>query len=298
MFGRLSKNSPVKHILVVSLSNIGDVVLTCPVLDILLYDFPGAEVTLIVGPKAASLFAGHPRIRTIIYDKHSAWAAQALFFWGLLPGRYDVIVDLRNTALGFLLSSRWRTPLVARSFEGHMRTKHLRRLQAIYPDHSSPRVPAAIVPRAPTLSKDLGSYVVIAPGAADSAKRWTIEGFSAVADLLVQQGHAVVFVGSRDDVAIVDGIRQLMSRPSTALAGQLDLCELAYVLRQARFAITHDSGPMHLASYFNVPVIVLWGPTDRGKYAPWSAQSAVIFRGKQMSSISVKDVADAIAQMP
>ncbi len=43
MCAKLLKKSDPKRILVVSLTNIGDVVLTCPVIDILRRDFPRGQ---------------------------------------------------------------------------------------------------------------------------------------------------------------------------------------------------------------------------------------------------------------
>ena len=70
MFYKLYKNSSVKNILVITLSNIGDAVLTAPVVDILLRDFPSAQLSLVLGAKTASLFEGNPRIsRLHVFDK-------------------------------------------------------------------------------------------------------------------------------------------------------------------------------------------------------------------------------------
>ena len=298
MFGKLYKKSSVKHILVVSLSNIGDIVLTCPVMDVLLRDFPSACLSVIVGPKAATLFAGHPRIEAIVYDKQMPWPGQCRWFLNLRANTFDVIVDLRQTALGLFLPCRFRTPVFPVQFTGHMRQKHVQRLKSVYPDFVLPNQPRAIVPKPVAVLADVPGYVAIAPGAADSAKRWDPSGFAQVADHLAAQGRAVVFVGDHNDAVIVEAIRQNMHHPSISLAGKADLRELAFVLRQARFIITHDSAPLHLAGYFGVPVIALWGPTDVDKYGPWSPRCVLVRRGRQMSSIKAEDVVNAIAQMP
>lgn len=296
MFGRLCTNSPVKDILVVSLSNIGDVVLTCPVIDVLLRDFPSADITVIVGPKAKTLFEGHPRIKINIYEKRLPWWGQARWFLSLAKNKFDVIVDLRQSALGLFLSHRWRTPLFPKAFNGHMGAKHFERLKSVYPEFILPCERLVLIPK-PVASLPPRGYVVLAPGAADSAKRWHPSGFVQVADVLAGQGHSIVFVGDAGDASIVDGICRGMKNPSVSLAGKLDLRELAFVLQQAAFAVTHDSGPMHLACYFNVPVIVLWGPTDINKYGPWSPRSAVVRGQGPMASITAEDVLRGIAQV-
>lgn len=297
MFGKPCKNSSVKNILVVSLTNIGDVVLTCPVIDILLRDFASANLSVIIGPKAASLFAGHPRITTIIYDKQRPLGGHIQWFLGLSRNRFDMIVDLRQSGLGLFLPCRWRTPLTVKPFDGHSRLKHLRRLEEIYPQPLLSGQRLAIIPKEVKVTWDISNYVVIAPGAADSAKRWDPAGFVKVADALAAQGHAIVFVGDTADAGLVEAIRGNMKKPSVSLAGKTDLRELAFVLQRAKFAITHDSGTMHLACYFDVPVVAVWGPTDVGKYGPWSSKAVVVYRDGKMSSITMEDVLSAAAQV-
>ena len=297
MWAKLCKSSPVKNILVISLSNIGDVILTCPVIDVLLKDFPQARLNLVIGPKAKTLFLGHPRIESIIYDKQLAWQDQARWFLALRQQRFDLVVDLRQTALPVFLPSRWRTSLAASPADGHMRHKHFHRLQAIYPDAELSPERLAIVPKSVAAVAGLSGYVVIAPGAADSAKRWPPGGFARLADTLAAQGRRVVFVGDRQDSAIVSEIQKQMKQASLSLAGQADLRELAFVLQRAKMVLTHDSAVSHLASYLNVPVAVLWGPTDRNKYGPWSGKSEVVYRGKNMGSIQVEDALNGLRRL-
>ena len=120
----------------------------------------------------------------------------------------------------------------------------------------------------------------MAPGAADSAKRWHPKGFAAVADYLAAQTK-VVFVGDAKDAGIIDEIQGRMKTSAMSLAGKINLRQLAFVLKKCSWALTHDSGVMHLASYLNVPVLVLWGPTDIKKYAPWGKKSVIVRRNEK-----------------
>jgi heptosyltransferase-2 len=309
MFGELLAPSLVKNILVFSHSNIGDVVASCPVIDVLCRDFPSARVNVIVGPKAVTLLEGNPRLRVIVYDKHMPWPDQCRWFLKLRRERFDLIVDLRNTILPFVLNARVRTPLQMPSRE-HMSRKHLDRLRTVhhFSDENVPRT--AIVPK--PLAGDVlpkGKFVVIAPSAADSAKRWTADGFVEVADFIAAKGMAVVFTGGALETELIEGMRRRMKNPSLSLAGRLDLRELAFVLGQALFAVAHDSGAMHIACYFGVPVIALFGPTDDTKSGPQDPRSVVIRRNGScprclnphsrvphqcMAAIQAQDVIDVI----
>ena len=103
MSAKLSKKSELKHILVVSMTNIGDVVLTCPVIDILRRDFPKAKMDVVVGPKAVSLFADNPNFPVKVFDKQASLKQKLAWFLDLYQAHYDCVVDLRRTMLPFFL---------------------------------------------------------------------------------------------------------------------------------------------------------------------------------------------------
>jgi ADP-heptose:LPS heptosyltransferase len=123
-------------------------------------------------------------------------------------------------------------------------------------------------------------FVVIAPGAAGADKRWFPKGFASVADHLSDK-FKVVFVGDANDLELIDNIKGQMRSSSLTLAGKINLRQLAFILKKCSWAMTHDSGVMHLASYFNVPLLVLWGPTDINKYAPWTGKSVIVRRNEK-----------------
>jgi heptosyltransferase-2 len=116
-------------------------------------------------------------------------------------------------------------------------------------------------------------------------------------------------VGDAKDGEIVDDIQKRMKSTSLSLAGKINLRQLAFVLKKCSWVLTHDSGVMHLASYFNVPLVALWGPTSIERYAPWGQRSVIVRRNEKcvrcqdpknvaahncMSFIEVEDVVNAI----
>ena len=317
MCAKLLKNSGPRRILVVSQTNIGDVVLTCPVIDILRRDFPQARIDVVTGPKAVSLFADNPDFCIKVFNKQAPLRQKFAWFLDLYQAHYDCVVDLRRTALAFFLAPKYATPVLSgKPFTGHKKDMHLNRLRQVYDfDTLSKKQYAVLTTKedeqffarelAPALQGT--SFVVISPGAADSAKRWHSQGFTAVADHL-SATHKIVFVGDAKDTGIIDDIQGRMKSPSVSLAGKINLRQLAFVLKKCSWALTHDSGVMHLACYFNVPVLALWGPTDINKYAPWSPKSVIVRRNEKchrchdpkskgmhhcMSFIEVEDVINA-----
>jgi heptosyltransferase-1 len=107
--------------------------------------------------------------------------------------------------------------------------------------------------------------------------------------------------------------QELVSAAGTPapLALPLGLGPLMALLRRAKFVVSADTGPLHLASALGTPVLGLYGPTDPARNGPYGGTSIVIRNpGKSettyrrgasysspMLSITVDQVADAVARL-
>jgi heptosyltransferase-2 len=293
MFSRLYRHSSVKNILVINLSNIGDVVLTSPAMDIVIRDFPNAAFSIVTGPKPASLFEGNLRIQKIhIFDKHQCLWDQVKWVWELRKYHYDLIVDFRNTAIGLLLCPKWGTwPMIFPDKRSHLKDQHLSRLKDLY-DFDPRSAPAAVLLPSPedervvenSLKSFLGNddfFVAIAPKAADKDKTWMKEGFVELCRGLHQNfGVKIALIGSNEDRPLIDFIKHESKAPLLNLGGCLNLIQSVALLKRAGIAIVHDSGPMHMASYYNRPIVALFGHTDPEFSRPWSSLYRVIRKNK------------------
>ncbi|MCB9721283.1 MAG: glycosyltransferase family 9 protein [Candidatus Omnitrophica bacterium] len=285
MFFRVSDKSKVRKILVISLSNIGDVVLTLPVVDILLRDFPDAAVSVVVGPKAESLLRDNPVLaEVIVLDKHQSRSALWTWVAELRRRKFDMVIDLRNSMIPFMLMARYMTPPEMRRVKGqHMRRKHLARLSTVhqFTDDNAPRrcltATASDAGAVDALLGGSGSIVVMAPGSADQAKRWSPAGFAAVAKYLKSEYDlGIVFLGDRHDQEIAARITAGLDVPVLDLCGRTTLSQSAEIVRRAAAAVVNDSAVLHLAGYHNIPTVALFGYTDPVKYGPWSEQRVIV----------------------
>jgi len=279
----------IKRILVISLSNIGDVVLTFPVIDILKNDFPEAELSIVVGPKGEPLLKENYCIHQVhIFNKRQPLFKTLHWLVKLRKESFDLIVDLRNTAIPFFARTRYVTaPFIKRLKEKHMLEQHLNRLKSIYPYLKRPEKRYAL-----RISEDDRDHIdnilenkippgekfmIVCAGAADSAKRWTEDGFASVCDAVIDLYNVhIVFAGDTDDRNVTQQIIKKMHNSPLHLCGRTSLTQLAYLLQKALLLLTNDSAPMHIASYFDVPVVALFGPTDPQKYGPWSKEHCVV----------------------
>jgi ADP-heptose:LPS heptosyltransferase len=69
-----------------------------------------------------------------------------------------------------------------------------------------------------------------------------------------------------------------MNVPCINLAGQLNLRELAGLLKGAAVCVVNDSSPMHIAAAVGTPTIALFGLTDPIRWAPRGIGHCVISR--------------------
>jgi len=285
----------VNKILFMTLSNIGDVVLTLPVLDALKQNFPESKITVIVGPRSREIFENNPNIdKLIIYDKHSSLKEKIKLFNELKKENFDIVVDLRNSLFGALLPARYRTSpfLVIPKITRHMKDKHLYKIQnpkskiQINSKFQIPKKSLYIRPHDEEHIKKIlkennikeeDKIVVIAAGARSHIKRWAKEKFvELISPLIKELGVKIVLAGDKDDTPINKYITEYVPYPLIDLSGKTGITELACLLKKARLVITNDSAVLHLASYLNMSIVAIFGPTDELRYGPWSDSCAVV----------------------
>ena len=112
----------------------------------------------------------------------------------------------------------------------------------------------------------LKEYVVIVPGARWDTKIWPSERFGKIASMLPLKS---VVIGGKADVDIAEKVVHSSNGNAISLAGDTNLRELIGIMRGAELVISNDSGPMHIAAGFNVPVIAIFGPTSPERTGPY-----------------------------
>src|SRR5437016_14630861 len=92
------------HILFVTATRIGDAVLSTGLLSHLIDRHPAARLTIAAGPAAAPLFAAVPHLERLVVIEKRRWSAHWLpFYAAVSTRRWDLVVDLRGSALAWLL---------------------------------------------------------------------------------------------------------------------------------------------------------------------------------------------------
>ncbi|HEX8324927.1 MAG TPA: glycosyltransferase family 9 protein, partial [Tepidisphaeraceae bacterium] len=113
-------------------------------------------------------------------------------------------------------------------------------------------------------------YAVLLPGTNWPTKRWPAESFAALIEPIERELGLRVFIAGGPDVV------GLPMPGATSLAGKTDLKQLVALLEGARLVVANDSGPMHIASALNRPLVTLFGPTNAVRTGPYGRPDTVL----------------------
>ena len=278
----------IERILVITLSNAGDIILTTPVIRVLLREFPDAALDVMVGPVGREIFEHDEKIRGVmIYDKKTSPVEKFRLFIALRKKRYNLVVDLRNTVLTLVLGAKFNTGPFKRGLKKEMHKKdvHLFWLQSIGVDISGAEF------HIPVTEKDeknvdalLGElkekpFVAVSPGAKSHVKRWPLKNFARLCDEIKEKlGLEIVIIGDQHDRVVMQRISHYMKTKALNLIEKTNIRELAYLIKKAKLLITNDSAPLHIASAVGAKVLTFFGPTDERKYGPLTKNKSMVLR--------------------
>ena len=280
-------------ILFVTSNRLGDAVLSTGLLDHLIRAHPNARITVVCGPVAEGVFTRMPnRDRTIVLRKLPRGRHWLKLWTATLPHLWDLVVDIRGSALSWLVPTRRRA--VFRRTGG----PKIAELAAIFGLSPPPAPVAWTAPADHQRINDLlppgRPIIALAPTANWEPKIWPAERFAAAFHRLAGPDTLPVVLGGPGEAEQAMAAPLLAALPGAIdLVGRLTLPEAAACLQRASLFIGNDSGLMHLAAAAGAPTIGLFGPTDAATYAP-TGRRAVAVVAASMAAISVdRVVADA-----
>lgn len=157
-------------------------------------------------------------------------------------------------------------------------------------DHDRVEMPASDAARESVLTRLRARGVPFEPAvplivfhvsAGNPFRRWPEAAFAHVAAGLVRQssGRRVLLTAGPSDADAVQRVLQAARAqvPDAADrlidAGDVTLAELRALMESAALYIGGDSGPLHVASTSDVPIVGLYGPTLAERSAPWRPAS-------------------------
>ena len=273
-----------KRILFVTSTRIGDAVLSSGVLGRLIDDHPGARVTIACGPAAAPLFAATPNLERIIVLDKMAFSLHWLELWARCVGHvWDLVVDLRNTPLTWLLAARRHRRVKSGRAAIH-RVRLYARVLGLERDPPSPRLWTSPChdDEARALLPEGMPVLAVGPSANWRAKTWPAERFLELIGRLtgpsgILPGAKVAIFGRDDErpqsLGMIEGIppdRRI------DLMGRIDLPTIYACFKRTAFYVGNDSGLMHMAAAAGAPTLGLFGPSREELYAPWGPRAVAV----------------------
>lgn len=326
--------------LLVRLSSMGDVIHALPAASALRDAFPGARIDWVVDPKWTRLLEGNPDLSEVIpFDSKSA-AGIVAAVRKLRAAQYTCAIDFQSLYKSALLayasgaprrvgfvSSYAREGLASLLYtdrlnpRGAHKVEHnLALVESVGARKSKPRFAFAIHPEdeqrvARELAvHGLGEFFVLNPGGSWRSKCWPAERYGELHRALAERHGwrgVVTFGPGEEDLARQVAGAAGNSRPAAIALG---LGPLMALLRRARFVVSADTGPLHLAAALSAPVVGLFGPTDPSRNGPYSMDpsGAIVVRNPRfcettyrrgdsyppgMLSITVGQVFDAVERV-
>lgn len=301
-----------KRVLAIRLDTIGDVIMSTPALGAMAD--AGSQITLLTSSISAPLEPMLPYLHDIVTldvpwmkpaERHLVPAAQHMkTIEHLKAQRYDLAVvftvSTQDPSCAAYLAYMAGIPRVA----AHAHRKLYGLLTDPVPDPSGPADIRHEVVRQLELVSSLGFQVnrrslrlhipaptrrvravleqvaggpwaVVHPGASAPSRRYPVEQWSRVVDLLHENGVRVVLSGGRGDGPRCSAISRGSHRPPLRTDGQFTLSESASLMEAASVAVTCNSAAAHIAAAAGTPLITVYAGTN-AQHEPWSENATVL----------------------
>ena len=226
---------------------------------------------------------------------------------------FDLIIDLQTKFRNSLILKRLPHKLFySRTFNGYFSSRKIKsdfssyiedlslflEEDVIELDFKVKKLPKIILTEAKKLLPN-SNYVgfSITQGNEYRKKSWSIYKFTALANKVSSQNKVPVFFIEKNNINLIEKIKNQvptaifpesyskLSSPAlvTALASRLNT------------AVSIDNGIMHMIGLANIPMIVLFGPTNSNKFAPKNSYTKILdskklHNTKDINSIDVDEV--------
>ena len=298
-------------ILILKPSSLGDVVHGIPVLRMLKKHIPQSEIYWWISTGLSSLLEGDPDLAGIVPFDRQRWTT--LRFWReaardvrtLRERHFDWVIDLQSLARSAIFAwlARGRHTIgladyregapvlydvaVPRPSPGtHAVDWYLEVLKEL-------RVPVRWdfewMPVRHDVRANLetkwpirrGQWILFQPGARWLNKRWPVEHFGKLAQILVSRHPdlRIGILGSAQEADLAEAVGEYAPGACLSLAGKTSLREMVEWIRASRLLVTNDTGPMHIAAALGKPIVSLFGPTNPHRTGPYGQIDKAINAG-------------------
>jgi heptosyltransferase-3 len=296
MGNALRRDAEFQRILVIITRQIGDVLLTTPLIRGARERWPKARIEVLGFAGTLGILAGNPDIDELIQVKEGSgwWESVPLII--RLFRRYDLALVAQYTdrahLYGWLSASvrsgqtpagrkgRWKRLLLQHAVELGKQQSHvvIEKLRLLEPWVEPVEGVTVVPPGAVALPQEISSrlaqhYVVMQVPSLVRYKQWPVRHYAGLIRELTRLGVRIVVTGgpSAADRATVDQALAGADAGDVVVnaCGVLSFNQLTTLLRGAALYIGPDTSITHLAAACGTPVVALFGPTNPRIWGPW-----------------------------
>jgi heptosyltransferase-2 len=310
----------MNRILIIRLSSLGDIVLTTPVIAALKAKYPHSELYFLTKARYADLLRNDPRISSLVeFDpvgRHGGLSGFVRLISELRSHDFDLLVDLHANLRSFLVrhlvksrstlkhNKRW----LSRSLMVHFKFLKTRAIQTgdsyvkalqklgvevsernplIFLSQEDLRFADHFLLERGVKKDDI--VVGVHPGARWETKRWDEDKFARVCQSLVEtSNYKIMLLGDAGEAKLVEEVGRGIRTDRLIKAIGLPLGKVMALIKRCDCLITNDSGPMHIASALQVPVVAIFGPTHpKLGFSPFGSRNVVLCANVKCSPCSL-----------
>lgn len=279
----MTLNSDTKHVLFITSSRIGDAVLSSGLLNYIYEHAPNAKVTVACGPLVVSLFEGFPNLERIISVRKEKYNKHWIKLWReVVSTRFDVVVDLRNSAVSRLLWAKTRYIYGSYVDKAKHKVEQNASVMRLCDGAPNPKLwfTKEQKDKAQALIPDGCSVLGVGPTANWIGKTWPVERFIEVVqwmtakDGIMPDARVAVFGAPGEEEIAYQLFNALPENRRLDLIAKGTPGDAAACLARCDYYLGNDSGLMHCAAAAGVSTFGLFGPSYPHIYAPWGDHCA------------------------
>lgn len=270
------------RILFITLSCVGDAVMTTPVIEALHQRYPDAVIDIVGDKRSSQLFSYCPYRGEIIHKEKQKPLRGSLDLLRKLRSRvYDLIVDIRTDGLAYLLRGRKRlSKWNGRPYGLHAVEQFMGVIREIRGEQPIPKAHVWLSEEEENYARNTlselpqGRWLALCPGSsgAQAEKAWPIDKYAALANALKDQFSAVILAGGPGEKPITSALGGQLSVPYADVT-QTNLLQVAAILKRAAFFAGSDSGLGHVAAAAGTPTLTFFSVDRPERCLPWGGKA-------------------------
>lgn len=267
-------SSSGKDILIISFNNIGDTILSLHALRRLSEEEASVQITLLTYSKFKFLFERELQGVKIIYVESNEFLQG-----GKIPSM-SVIKKARATKSGIVINFSENPQSVftmllsgGRRFHGISREAYSTAFDSFKSMRKEPHLidiyfdavdSYKIIERKPEswifpLSSTRGKEIVLTPFAGWDEKMWGMKNMIMLS-IELSKSFVVNFVVEKGKLS--DDVKSSLVQSHIRITELNSIDEYAPILKNTALLVANDTGPVHVAAWFGVPTVAIFGPTN------------------------------------